>query len=66
MINIKGCKINARELAIGRKIEMEHTNNPRVAEKIAKAHLCEFNHYYTKGLQPMEKKLLAQMKGGKK
>ena len=66
MISIKGCKISPRELAIGRKIELEHTNSLKVAEKIAKQHICEYPYYYSKGLLPMEKRLLAQMKGGNK
>lgn len=49
MINIKGCKVDRRQLAIGKKIEMEHTNNPKIAEMIARQHLCEFKgqKYYT-------------------
>ena len=53
----KLCRFNSKELNIGRKVEMEHTNNPRIAERIAKDHLCEFPNYYSKGLIPMEKKL---------
>lgn len=62
MINIKECKFNKIQLNIGKKIEMEHTTNSKVAEKIAKQHLCEFKGkpYYTELLK-MEKKL----KGGK-
>jgi hypothetical protein len=56
------CKINKVQLEIGKKIEMEHTKNPKVAEKIALDHLREFCNkpYYTE-LKKMEKKL----KGGK-
>lgn len=58
MIKIdKNCKIYKKELAIGRKIEMEHTRSTKVATRIAKQHLCEFPHYYSKGLIPMERKL---------
>jgi len=46
-----------KELKLGKKIEMEHTKNPYIAEKIAKDHLKEFDCYYSKGLIPMEKKL---------
>jgi len=46
-----------KELEIGTKIEMEHTKSKLKARKIAKDHLSEFPHYYTKGLVPMEKKL---------
>ena len=52
-----------KELAIGKKIEMEHTKNPKVAEKIARDHLKEFGCYYSKGLIPMEKKLARINKG---
>lgn len=51
------CKVNPKELKIGRKIEFEHTKSSKVATRIAKQHLCEFPHYYSKGLIPMEKKL---------
>jgi len=40
---------------MGRKVEMEHTRNPRVAEEIAKDHLAEFKDYYTR-LAQMERK----------
>jgi hypothetical protein len=60
MISLKGCRIDKRELSIGRKIEMEHTNNPRVATRIASQHICEFPRYYSKGLIPMEKRLRAR------
>jgi hypothetical protein len=43
----------ASQLAMGTKIEMEHTNNPRVAQQIAKDHLAEFDDYYTR-LKKME------------
>lgn len=51
------CLISKKELNIGKKIEMEHTNSPRVAERIAKQHICEFPKYYSKGLIPMERRL---------
>jgi hypothetical protein len=57
MIRIKGRRFNQRELKIGRKIEMEHTKSPKIAETIAKQHLAEFPRYYTKGLIPMEARL---------
>lgn len=58
MIKIKNCKFDSKQLAIGRKLEMEHTKNPKVAERIAKQHLCEFKGkpYYTE-LIKMENKL---------
>jgi hypothetical protein len=57
MININKCgRFNPVQLKIGTKIEMEHTKNPYVAERIAKQHLCEFKNYYT-SLVKMENKL---------
>jgi len=46
-----------RELAIGTKIEMEHTKSKKVAARLAKDHLKEYPRYYTKGILLMEKKL---------
>jgi len=42
------------ELKIGIEIEKEHTNNPKIAERIAKDHLSEIPDYYTR-LIKMEK-----------
>lgn len=42
------------QLRIGRKVEMEHTNNPRIATEIAKDHLAEIKDYYTR-LRRMER-----------
>lgn len=56
-------KIINKELKLGIKIEMEHAHNfPKnlrkaIVTRIAKDHLKEFSHYYTKGLIPMEKRL---------
>ena len=36
------------ELKKGTKVEMEHTNDPELAEKIARDHLNENPYYYTK------------------
>ena len=68
-----------KEMAIGRKIEMEHSSlfpknlQKRMAGKIAGQHIEEFPQYYTKGLLPMEKRLrklyktkIIKLKGGKK
>ena len=41
-------------LAVGTKIEMEHTNDPEIAKQIAKSHLHEFSLYY-KYLPRLEK-----------
>lgn len=47
---------NQSQLAKGRKIEMEHTKSPQVAEEIARDHLEEFpKDYYTR-LEKMESK----------
>lgn len=62
MIKTKGCIFNPKELSLGIKVEMEHTNSKQRAKKIAEQHLCEFPNYYTKGLIPMEKKLKNLMK----
>ena len=40
-------KFNNKQLAMGIKIEMEHTNLPDLAKQVAKAHLAEFPKYYT-------------------
>ena len=36
------------QLAIGSQIEMEHTTNKLISEKIAKDHLAEIPDYYTR------------------
>ena len=41
------------QLKMGRKVEMEHTNDPEVAERIAMDHLFEISDYYTR-LKKME------------
>jgi len=38
---------DAKELAIGIKIEKEHTDDPEIAKKIAKDHIAEKKNYYT-------------------
>ena len=42
------------QLKKGTEVEMEHTTNPIIAEKIAKDHLSELPDYYTR-LDKMEK-----------
>ena len=37
-----------KELKMGAHVEKEHTSNPNLAKKIAKDHLKEDPHYYTK------------------
>jgi hypothetical protein len=48
-----------KELKKGTSVEMEHTNDPEVAEQIAKDHLEEFPEYYEE-LEKMEKRLQKQ------
>ena len=47
---------DANALAQGIKVEMEHTDNKKVAKEISKDHLMEDPHYYTK-LAKMEKSI---------
>jgi len=49
-------KYNKTQIKMGVKIEMEHTKNKTIAEKIAKDHLREFPDYYTHLIR-MENKL---------
>ena len=42
-----------QQLAMGIKVEMEHTDNEEIAKRIAKDHLDEFSDYYTR-LEKME------------
>lgn len=53
-------EFNAEELAMGIKIEMEHTDNEATAKGIAKDHLKEIPDYYTR-----LKKMEAEAKGSK-
>ena len=41
-------KVDPHQLKMGIKVEMEHTNDPKVAERIALQHLAEDPQYYTK------------------
>jgi len=43
-----------KQLAKGKKIEMEHTDDPQLAEEISRDHLTEDSAYYTK-LEKIEK-----------
>lgn len=42
------------QLEIGKEVEMEHTNDPEIAEEIARDHLVEDKRYYTKLLRYLE------------
>ena len=46
-------KFDPKELAMGIKVEKEHTKNEIIAKLIAKDHLKEFSDYYSR-LQKME------------
>jgi hypothetical protein len=50
-------KIDPKELEMGIEIEFEHTNDPNIAEKIARDHLKEVPDYYTR-LKKMEKEAM--------
>ena len=50
----KGVDIDIRQLEAGTKVEMEHTNNPVIARRIALDHLIELPDYYSR-LAVMEK-----------
>ena len=60
-----------KELRIGKKIELEHAGlfpknlQKKMTIKIAKDHIKEYPCYYSKGLIPMEKKLIKLNTGGK-
>ena len=41
-------KVDGKELALGLKTELEHTNDKKIAKQIALDHLAEDPHYYTK------------------
>jgi hypothetical protein len=44
---IRKAKIDPKELAMGTKHEMEHTDNPHISEIIARDHLATVPNYYT-------------------
>lgn len=41
-------KFDKKQLKIGTKVEMEHTNKSSIAKQIAKSHLHENRNYYVK------------------
>ena len=50
--DVPDSQFDQKELALGIKSEMEHTNDPGIAKKIAKDHLAgEDKFYYTKLLK---------------
>jgi hypothetical protein len=54
-------RFHPAELAKGVKMEMEHTDNHRIALEIAKDHLSELPDYYSR-LERMEKRAFAERK----
>lgn len=46
--NTKPSEVDQKELAMGIKEEMEHTDDPEIAEEIALDHLTETPNYYSK------------------
>jgi len=46
------------ELEIGANVELEHIDDEEAAKEIAKDHLVENPHYYTKVLAPAEKEVM--------
>lgn len=46
-------EFDSKEVEMGVKIEMEHTNNPEISEEITRDHLAEIPDYYTR-LDAME------------
>lgn len=51
----KGKKYDPKEVAKGKKVESEHTSNPKLQTIITKNHLDEDKNYYKK-LSKIEKK----------
>jgi len=45
--NEAGGNLDPDQLAMGIKVEMEHTSDPAIAKRIASDHLAEFPQYYT-------------------
>lgn len=54
--NLSESDVDPKELALGIKIEMEHTSDKELAKEIALDHLAEFKDYYT-NLVKMEKNM---------
>ncbi|MBW2982640.1 hypothetical protein KY343_07180 [Candidatus Woesearchaeota archaeon] len=54
-------KYDPKQLAMGIKVEYEHTTDKKMAEKIAKDHIAEIPDYYTR-LDAMEEQAKAEGK----
>lgn len=52
--NMSDSEFPAKQLAVGKQHETEHTNNPTIAKEIAKDHLSEDKMYYQK-IKELEK-----------
>ena len=52
-------KFNQKEVDMGKQEEMEHTKDPKEAEKMAKTHLRKIPDYYTR-LSRMEREAQAE------
>lgn len=46
--NVPDREFDKEQLVRGTKVELEHTNNPKIAKEIAKDHLVEEKDYYPK------------------
>ena len=46
--NLTSDDVDAYELEVGRQVEIEHTNNPEIAEEISLDHLAEHDDYYSR------------------
>jgi len=56
-------KYDAQQILKGMEVEMEHTDDPKVALEITMDHLEEFGDYYTR-LDSMEKEAEVDLEGG--
>lgn len=56
---MKPSDFNPKQIEMGEKVEMEHTNNPDIAQEISMDHLTEIPNYYTH-LKKMEEQNLKQ------
>lgn len=54
--NIPDSMFDLEQIKVGKKVEMEHTENPVIAKEITKDHLVENDNYYDY-LEEMEDKM---------
>lgn len=64
--NMKTYDFNPKQVEMGKKIELEHTNDPKIAEEITMDHLEEIPDYYTrlKDMEDEAKKDLGKAEAG--